>query len=95
MPSKRSAVSLERSVKWEQTRRQVGARVRQLRLEAGLSQEALALEAELSRNQLIRLEQGAHGLLFERLVDLADVIGCDVKDFFDAKAPETAQKPRS
>lgn len=63
-------------------RSQVGGRVRSLRIAAGLTQEALALESGLSRNQLIELEHGRRGLLFERLPDLAAVLGCEVGDLF-------------
>ena len=49
--------------------------MRRLRLEAGLTQEALALESGLSRNHLIELEHGRRGVLFERLEDLAVVLG--------------------
>jgi transcriptional regulator with XRE-family HTH domain len=49
-------------------------------LEAGLTQEALALESGLSRNQLVELEHGRRGGLFERLDDLADALGVPVAD---------------
>jgi len=56
----------------------VGTNVRRLRLEAGLTQEALAIESGLSRNQLIELEHGRRGVLFERLEDLAVVLNVPV-----------------
>lgn len=49
--------------------------MRRRRQELGLTQEALALESGLSRNQLIELEHGRRGVLFERLADLARVLG--------------------
>jgi len=58
----------------------VGGNVRRLRLEADLTQEALALESGLSRNQLVELEHGRRGVLFERLDDLADALGVPVAD---------------
>lgn len=61
----------------------LGGRVRELRLERGLTQEALALESGLSRNQLISLEWGRSSLVAERLADLADALGVDVRDLFD------------
>lgn len=68
--------------RWAAVRALVGGRVRALRTAAGLTQEALALEAGLSRNQLIELEHGRRGLLFERLPDLAAVLSCEVGDLF-------------
>lgn len=67
----------EQQERWAESRRRVGANVRRLRLERGLTQEALALEAGLSRNQLIELEHGRRGVLFERLDDLAVVLQVD------------------
>lgn len=67
----------ERQERWAESRRRVGANVRRLRLERGLTQEALALESGLSRNQLIELEHGRRGVLFERLDDLAVVLQVD------------------
>lgn len=56
----------------------MGSNVRRLRLERSLTQEALALESGLSRNQLIELEHGRRGVLFERLDDLARVLQVSV-----------------
>jgi transcriptional regulator with XRE-family HTH domain len=46
-----------------------------LRVNRGLTQEALALQSGVTRNVLIDVESGKRGLLFERLFDLADVLG--------------------
>lgn len=59
---------------WEQRRREVGARIRSLRIERGLTQEALALQSGVTRNVLIDVEHGRRGLLFERLFDIADAL---------------------
>lgn len=77
MPTRRDQVDPERQERWAESRRRVGANVRRLRLERGLTQEALALESGLSRNQLIELEHGRRGVLFERLDDLAVVLQVD------------------
>lgn len=47
-----------------------------------MSQEHLALEAGMSRTQLGDLELGNRGVLFERLEDLADVLGVSAAEFF-------------
>ncbi|WP_083371660.1 helix-turn-helix domain-containing protein [Paraoerskovia marina] len=67
----RDSVEPEVRDAWEHSRVLVGGRVRKLRLDAGLTQEALALESGLSRNVLIELERGRRSVLFERLYDLA------------------------
>lgn len=54
--------------------------IREQRMRAGLTQEALALECGLSRNQLIEVEHGRRGLLFERLDDLASTLGVNASD---------------
>ena len=38
-------------------------------------QEALALESGVTRNVLIQVEHGRRGLLYERLFDIAEVLG--------------------
>lgn len=68
----------ETADRWAQVRRDVGLRIREARLAAGLTQEALALESGLSRNVLIELEWGRRSVLFERLYDLARALGIDV-----------------
>lgn len=80
VPTSRDAVAPETREAWERHRRAVGAQIRRLRIDAGLTQEALALESGLSRNVLIQLEWGRRGVLFERLFDLADALGVDVTE---------------
>jgi transcriptional regulator with XRE-family HTH domain len=52
----------------------VGSIIRELRIEHGLTQEALALRSGVSRNVLVDLEHGKRGLLFERLFDIATAL---------------------
>lgn len=80
VPTPRSQPDPERTKNWERRRRAVGARIREVRLATGLSQESLALESGVSRDQLIQMEHGRRGLLVERLYDLADVLGVPVSD---------------
>ena len=61
----------------------MGERIRTIRLEKGLTQEALALEAGISRNVLIEVEHGRIGLLYERLFDIATVLGVEVSNLID------------
>ncbi|MDR1633999.1 MAG: helix-turn-helix domain-containing protein [Bifidobacteriaceae bacterium] len=70
----------DRAPLWKARRERLGRRIRSLRLERGLSQEALGLECGLSRNMLIGIEWGKRGLLFERLEDIADALGVTLQD---------------
>lgn len=46
--------------------------------------EALALESGLSRNMVIGIEWGRKSLAYERLWDVADLLGVPVTDLFTA-----------
>lgn len=83
MPTRRDAADPERQDRWASRRQRVGGNVRRLRLEAGLTQEALALESGLSRNHLIELEHGRRGVPFERLDDLALALEVPVTALLD------------
>lgn len=74
MPTRPSQTDPERAAAWASYRVRVGARIRELRLERGLTQESLALESGVTRNVLIQVEHGRRGLLFERLFDIAEVL---------------------
>lgn len=76
-PSQTSAHTLDR---WLARRTEVGSRIRHLRIERGLTQEALALEAGFSRNMVIGIEWGRKSVAYERLWDIAEVLGVDVID---------------
>jgi transcriptional regulator with XRE-family HTH domain len=58
----------------------VGRRVRDLRVERGITQEALALSADIDRSLLIDLEKGRRSLLFERLYDLAAALDVPITE---------------
>ncbi|QOF28774.1 XRE family transcriptional regulator [Mycobacteroides abscessus subsp. abscessus] len=61
----------------------MGGRIRAARIERGMTQEALALDSGVTRNVLIDVEHGRRGLLYERLVDIADALGVSVGSLFD------------
>ncbi|WP_461666702.1 helix-turn-helix domain-containing protein [Gordonia sputi] len=77
MPTRPSQVDPSRLEAWARHRKAVGHRIRTLRIEQGLTQEALALESGVTRNVLIQVEHGRRGLLYERLFDIADVLGVE------------------
>jgi DNA-binding XRE family transcriptional regulator len=80
VPTRPSQNSPERVAMWEKRRRAVGERIRALRIERSLTQEALALQSGVTRNVLIDVEHGRRSLLYERLFDLADALGVSVAE---------------
>ncbi|MFF7485661.1 helix-turn-helix domain-containing protein [Streptomyces luteogriseus] len=63
-----------------QRRRQVGERIRAVRLAANLTQERLALAAEIDRPSVVRIEQGQQSPTLDTLIRLADAIGVPLRD---------------
>lgn len=70
---------------WNRTRQSVGGRIREIRIERGMTQEALALASGVTRNVLIDVEHGRRGLLYERLVDIAEALGVAAGTLFDER----------
>jgi transcriptional regulator with XRE-family HTH domain len=60
----------------------VGRRVRELRTEAGISQEALAARLRLHRNYIGYVERGERSLSLETLARVARVLGVSLAEFF-------------
>lgn len=87
MPTRPQQSTPEQTLRWGERRALVGGRIRELRLEQRLSQEALALESGLSRNMIIGIEWGRKSVAYERLWDIADVLGVHVSDFL--KEPDS------
>lgn len=77
MPVPDSKSSDEQKESWRRARLLVGAAVRDERVRAGLTQEALAIESGVTRNMLIHVEHGSRGVSFERIYDLAEALGVD------------------
>lgn len=74
VPTRPAQNDPERAAAWELRRREVGDRIRTIRTERGLTQEALALRSGVTRNVLLDVEHGRRGLLFERLFDIAEAL---------------------
>ncbi len=68
-------------MEWEKI---VGANIRRLRKERGLSQETLAGEAGLAMRHLGRIERGEGNPTVAILSKLADVLGVHPADFYAA-----------
>ena len=56
----------------------LGKRIRERRLDLGMSQEGLAHAAGLDRSYVGRIERGEHNLTFVALVRLCRAMKCDV-----------------
>lgn len=64
-------------------RRALGARLAQLRIERGLTQAELSMMSGVSRGTIIDVEFGRRGLLYERLGDIAQVLGVTASDMLE------------
>lgn len=84
MPTRPSQNNPERVARWQHSRNTVGHNIRVLRQRRGMTQEELALRSGVTRNVLIDVEHGKRGLLFERLVDLADALDVPPGKLFKA-----------
>ena len=82
MPTRPSQNSPERVANWERWRAIVGANIRAFRAAKGMTQEALALRSGVTRNVLMDVEHGKRGILYERLIDIADALDGPVRDLF-------------
>lgn len=73
----------------------VGSNIRSIRRARGLTQESLALQSGVTRNVLIDVEHGKRGLLYERLIDLANALEIDVGELFRDVSPAPPAGPRN
>ena len=62
----------------------VGARIRELRNEIGISQEALANKAEIDRTYVTDVENGRRNISIENLNKLLTALEIEFKDFFNS-----------
>ena len=61
---------------------ELGRRLKGLRIDKGLTQEALAFEVEISRDHLSNIENGKHPVNIKTLYKLAQYFDVDMKYFF-------------
>ena len=59
---------------------QFGAKLRDKRKKLGISQDKLALLAEIDRSYAGRIERGEVNITLEKAYQLAEVLGCDVRE---------------
>ena len=62
----------------------VGLRIKELRNQIGISQEALANKAEIDRTYVTDVENGRRNISIENLEKLVNALQVQFKDFFDA-----------
>lgn len=63
----------------------VGQRIKQLRKELAISQEALALKAEVDRTYVTDIENGRRNVSLEILERLVKALNVSFTEFFNAK----------
>lgn len=66
--------------------RAIGARIKDARLQAGLSQEALGDAIGVTFQQIQKYERGANRVASDRLERIADALGKPIMFFFSATA---------
>jgi len=62
----------------------VGDRIKQLREQAGFTQNRLAEWAGISQTHLRRVELGQSGITVDHLQLVCDALGCSLVEFFDS-----------
>ncbi len=62
-----------------------GLRLRELRLEKGLSQEALGLKAELDRTYITSVENGKRNVSIQAIQKIIKALDISFSDFFTSK----------
>ncbi len=61
---------------------QFGERVRQLRKEQGLSQEALAFKAEIDRTYMTSVENGKRNVSVQNIEKIINALEISIQEFF-------------
>jgi len=62
----------------------VGQRIKELRNQIGISQEALANKAEIDRTYVTDVENGRRNISIQNIEKLVDALQIPLKDFFDS-----------
>lgn len=66
----------------------IGGKIKELRVQKGLTQEELADRAELSKGFISQLERDLTSPSIATLVDILQCLGTDLKDFFSEEPEE-------
>ena len=71
----------------------VGKNIKKYRIKKGLKQRELAEALYLSDSFIAKLESITHQTIsIDTLEDIANVLGCDIRDFFDRAVLENDKK---
>ena len=62
----------------------VGLRIKELRAELGMSQEAFAYSIEMSRTYFAEVETGKRNVFIENIDRIARGLGVSLKEFFNS-----------
>lgn len=73
--------------------KRVGARIRELREAARLTQIELAERVEMTLSNYQRVEHGLQNLTIETMVKVTNAIGAKIADLF--QTPETTVRPKA
>ncbi|MDC0610546.1 helix-turn-helix domain-containing protein [Vibrio sp.] len=57
-----------------------GHNIRCMRKDKGISQDKLALSADIDRSYIGRIERGEVNITLEKAYQIAEVLGCDVRE---------------
>ena len=82
---------MSRNPRAQDVARFVGARMRQRRIDLGLSQQGLAMLLGVTYQQIHKYETGASRLVSERLFALASALDVEIGYFFEGLAPGGSQ----
>lgn len=67
---------------------EIGKKIRELRLENSLTQEELANRVELTKGYISQLENGLTSPSIESLMDILEVLGTNISEFFSNASDE-------
>lgn len=68
-----------------------GQRVREARLNRGLTQDALASQVSLTRTSIVNIEKGKQQILLHTIVDIARALGAEPAELLPNIAPSLNQ----
>ncbi len=67
---------------------EIGSKIKELRLENGLTQEELANRVELTKGYISQLENNLTSPSIETLLDILEVLGTNISEFFSNSVDE-------
>lgn len=72
----------------------IGLRIKELRTEKDLTQEAVAWQSEIDRTFMNHVENGRRNVSIESLEKIVNGLGISMRDFFDNDIFETKKRTR-